>query len=254
MRRWIVAIAVGLAGVAGAAEVSMPVEVLSAYLFRGETRSDGVVVQPALELRDFKVGETELPLTLGIWANFDLTDRENTLQRGAFSEVDLYLLLHFDTPIPKLRLSLGYWEYLFPAASRRVIDAAGEETLLRGEANREVSLELAAEVPLTPGLRLFWGLDGAVQEELYAACDLAQEVPLAADQTLRLGAVLGYRRTAHGGSGFQHLTLSADWRWKFCWLGLDYTRAIDDAVLAPRKRGGNFDVEVVGRAGLVGNF
>jgi hypothetical protein len=79
------------AGVGCAADVSVGADVASAYVFRGTTLNDGLVVQPYAEVGEFPIPEEYGSLTMGMWANFDIGDYGGTLDDNQFSEIDYYL-------------------------------------------------------------------------------------------------------------------------------------------------------------------
>ncbi|MDD5705889.1 MAG: hypothetical protein PHR35_08185 [Kiritimatiellae bacterium] len=252
---WSVSLAVWTAvGTLRAAEVGVPAELLSAYVFRGETRNPGAVLQPAVEISDLAAEDLALRWTLGVWGNLDLADDDGRLQQGEFSEVDLYLTAHLPLPVKPLSIHAGYWEYLFPGREHVLTTATGEEETLSGDANREVSIGLAADCLLNPGLTVYYGVGGDVEADLYGELDLYQEYALTPDLGLSCGARLGYQRNDAGADGFKHLTLSVGCYWRVLNLGLDYIRALDDDVLADASDGGPYDVELVGRAGIVYRF
>jgi hypothetical protein len=235
---------------ARAAEARMPLELLSAYVFRGETRNDGAVAQPAVEISGLRVGDTPLPLTFGVWGNFDFADRDGRLESGEFSEVDFYLLAAVPLSVKPFTLHAGYWEYIFPGVTRVVEDEDDEEQVLTGAASREISVGLAADCLLHPALTCYFGVGGALEGDLYVEADIFHDFELSPATGLKLSARAGYLRADDGPEGFKALTLSADWHWRMLTLGLDCIRALDDEVLPEVDEGGAFDIELVGRAGV----
>ena len=72
---------------AGALEASLELATWSRYVFRGQTYSDGAVLQPALTV-------SSGPWNWTTWANLDLSDANSTVDREVqwrFTEVDIYL-------------------------------------------------------------------------------------------------------------------------------------------------------------------
>ena len=70
-----IALAAIMAGMAMADDgisVSMSADLASAYVFRGSTFNDGAVLQPGIEIGG-------LPVTVGLWANFDLADYDGAV-------------------------------------------------------------------------------------------------------------------------------------------------------------------------------
>ncbi len=233
-----------------AAEVAMPFEVLSGYVFRGETRHDGAVAQGAVEIYGLPIGDMTLPLTLGVWGNFTLSDDERRRQSGEFSEVDLYVTLDAPLPIKGWRGHLGYWEYLFPGAVSWSANARDRSVTVSMEANRELSLGLLGNVAPYPEIVAYYGVGGAVDSDLYLETGVSHEKPLAGDFRLPVSLRVGYLlRGDDGPSGFHSLVLSAGCRWRMLSAGVDYHLALDSKVLPDVADGGAHDVELVGRVG-----
>jgi hypothetical protein len=92
-----------------AADVTVGADVVSAYVFRGYTFNDGVVVQPSVAV------EHESGLALEVWSNFDIDDYDGALEKSEFSEVNFALSYGFDLDV--VELSVGYTEYIYPGAA-----------------------------------------------------------------------------------------------------------------------------------------
>jgi uncharacterized protein (TIGR02001 family) len=203
---------------ARAAEATVGLDVASAYVFRGVTFNDGLVAQPYVEVAG-------LPVTFGVWANFDIDDYDGALDDGQFSEVDLYasydLPLGEDSPVSA---SVGYTEYLYPQGT---------------EADREIGLSVGLNAPLSPAIGVYYGLDGGIEESIYADFSVGQDVELSEDAVLSLGAVVGYVEPDVGESGFSHYEVSAGVAFGFISADITYIGEIDDDVLMT-------DTEVVG--------
>jgi len=236
MKKMITGVAVAammVAGVALAAEVDVTVDVASAYVFRGETFNDGVVVQPGLEVA--------LPygLTVGVWGNIDIDDYDGTLEKNQFSEIDVYV--SYALPIDLLDISIGYTEYTFPGAE--------------GKADREVGIEYGYEVAgVEVGLGVFYGLDGGIKKNLYAELTLATSYELIDGVSLDLGASAGYLNPDEGKSGFSGYSLGAGLSYGILSASVTYYGQIDDDVLVDVKDGGTYDVDVVGMLSLALEF
>ena len=102
-----------------AADAAAGVDVASAYIFRGATVLDEVVVQPYLEGAFYGV-------TVGTWANFN-TDSSQ------FDEIDYYA--SYELPLGEaapVGVTIGYTEYTYPTA----VDELGAGL----EADREASI------------------------------------------------------------------------------------------------------------------
>ena len=89
-----------------ASAVSASVDIASAYVFRGTTFNDGLVVQPGIE------GEVA-GLTVGAWANVDINDVGGDDQ---VSEIDLYIGKDLGS-VAGWDVSAGYCEYTYPGAA-----------------------------------------------------------------------------------------------------------------------------------------
>lgn len=222
----LVCLAASCAGVgARGAEVTVSADVASAHVFRGETVNADWVLQPGAVFSAFP-----LPLEVGIWGNLDLSADPPTLEAGQFSRLDLYALYYIPVPDTGLLPSVGFREYLSP-----VSDAP---------ADREFSLGLSTDLPLSPAARVHYGIDGAMERDGYAELTLGRTwdlAPLLFD--LCLG--IGYRRPREGPSGFSHAWTTIEAVYPVLSASLTLLHQLDDAVL-PDSR---FDVRIVGRLG-----
>jgi hypothetical protein len=88
-----------------AADSSISTEINSAYVYRGITYNDGLVIQPSLDITSGFVG-------FNVWANYDLGNYNGLLQSHRFSEVDLTAYVF--TTLNGFDLSLSISEYLYP--------------------------------------------------------------------------------------------------------------------------------------------
>ena len=89
-----------------ASAISATVHIASAYVFRGATFNDGIVVQPGVE------GEVA-GYTVGVWANIDIDDAGADDQ---VSEIDLYISKDLGS-VAGWDVSAGYCEYTYPGAA-----------------------------------------------------------------------------------------------------------------------------------------
>jgi uncharacterized protein (TIGR02001 family) len=225
----VAAAALLVAGVAVGAEVGVTLDVASAYVFRGDTFNDGPVVQPGLEVA--------LPhgLTLGVWGNIDVDDYDEQLEKGQFSEVDIYA--SYALPLDLLDISIGYTEYAYPGAE--------------GKADREVGIEYGYDLGLAEvGLGVFYGVDGGIKKSLFAELSASRSLDLSEGVSLDLGASVGYLNPDEGESGFSGYSLSAGLTHGILTASVTYYGQIDDEVLVDVEEGGTYDVEVVGMLGL----
>jgi len=239
-----------VAGAAGAmaAEASATLDMASAYVFRGATFNDGLVVQPGLEV-------SGMPVRLGVWGNLDLDDYDGALDEGQFSEVDLYAA--YELPMPEkcpLGLSVGYTEYLYPGFGDAVLetDAEGKPTAgaTQGEADREFSLSAGLDIPLSPSVTVYYGVAGGLEDSIYVEGSVGHGFTIAETVSLDLGALVAYSSPDVGEDGFSHVEASAALGYSIFRAGVTYIGQIDDEVLVDVEDGGAYDVEVVGVLGV----
>lgn len=232
------------APVAKAAEASVGLDIASAYVFRGVTYNENFVAQPYLEV-------SGLPIDLGVWANYDIeSDDARGYTDNQFSEVDIYA--SYSLPIEAVDVSIGYTEYLYPGVGGDpVVDVgAGTAESTQGESDREVSLTLGlGDVLLAPSVGVYYGIDGGIEENLYAQADIGHEIALTEGLNLALGAAVGYLDPEEGEDGFSHYQVSASVTFAILTVGVTYIDTIDDDVL-----GDDYDVELVGTVGLAYDF
>lgn len=207
------------------ADASVTLDVASAYVFRGITFNDGLVVQPGIEV--------ELHgLTLGAWANYDIDDYDGAVAKSQFSEIDLYL--EYGVDVGMVGLAAGYTEFTFPGAE--------------GGAEREVYAGVELDVPLSPSLTVFYGVDGGIKKDLYVEAGIGYEFEIMGGLDLELGATVGYIEPDEGDSGFTAWSVTAGLGYKCISASVTYYGQIDDDVLPDGP--GAYDVEVVGMLSL----
>lgn len=229
----VVAVAMVAASMVVAADTSLTLDVASAYVFRGDTFNDGLVVQPGLE--------TALPygITVGVWGNLDLDDYDGAVVENQFSEIDLYA--SYDLPVEVMALSIGYTEYTYPGAE--------------GDADREVGVSAGTALHgVDVGLDVYYGLDGGIKKNLYAEASTGTSLDLAEGVALDLGGTLGYFDPDEGESGLSNYTLTAGLSYGLVGASVTYVGQIDDDVLVDVEDGGTYDAEVVGMLSLAQDF
>ena len=87
-RVWVIILVVSaifFAGVfsASAADATAGADAVSAYVWRGITFNDGLVVQPYVDVA------ASNGIVINVWGNYDIDDYNNTLDENEFSEVEL---------------------------------------------------------------------------------------------------------------------------------------------------------------------
>ena len=227
------AVACMVAGAASGAEVSATLDVASAYVFRGATFNDGVVVQPGMEVCGFPVVEG---LAVGVWGNLDIDDYDGAVADGQFSEIDLYASYDIPLPTEVLGLSVGYCEYTYPSGG--------------GDADREVSIGLGLGIPLSPSVSINYGVDGGIEETLYVKLGIEHEQEVTEDLGLSASAAVGYVVPETGDSGFSHYVVTVGAGYSVVSASISYIGQIDDDVLPDVEDGGAYDADVVGMIGV----
>ena len=229
------------AGTAFGADATAAVDVNSAYVWRGITFNDGLVVQPSMDVTAGDFG-------FNVWGNLDVDDYDDTLDKGEFSEIDLTLT--YALQAGPVGLTAGYIEYLFPTTE----DGGAEGT-------REFFLDAGLEPVdgLSTGITGYY--DCHAIQDYYLNAYVGYGISLDSGLSIDCGAAVGYAgedfAKAYGGtdSGFYDYTLTLG-------LGYDindmisvsatvgYTDAIDDDVLPDVDDGGGQDVNFFGGAGV----
>lgn len=224
------------AGTAFGADVTAAVDVNSAYVWRGITFNDGMVVQPSVDVAAGNFG-------FNVWGNIDADDYNDTLDSGEFSEVDLTLTYAIEAG--PVGLTAGYIEYLFPTT-----EVGG------AEGTREIFLDASIEPAdgISTGITGYYDIDEV--EDYYLNAYLGYGMSLDSGLGIDLGAAVGYAGddAAPGGeSGFQEYTLTVGLSYAINDMvsvsgTLGYTDAVDDDVLPEQ------DVDVFGGAGIAFAF
>lgn len=204
------------------AEASLSLDVASAYVFRGVTFNDGLVLQPGLEVGGLG------GLSVGVWGNLDLDDYGGTLEDGEFSELDIYG--SYALPVSVFDLSIGYTEYTYPMGG--------------GNADREIGVSAGTSAgPVDLGADVYYGIDGGIEKTLYIELSAGTALEFG-DFGVDLGAAVGFVDPDEGESGFSHFTASAGLSYGPVGASVTYIGQIDDDVLPDGA--GAYDVEVVG--------
>jgi len=240
-----------LVGAVGAeeegAEVSLTLDVASAYVFRGVTLNAEPVVQPGLE-----VSGLPIPLTLGVWGNLDIGDDGGALAAGEISEIDLYG--SYALPVEGLDVSLGYTEYTYPGGADDPMVSTNEDSSVSADAvsvpaDREVTLGLGLDVPAAPSLAVSYGLGGGIAGDLYVELGLGHGIEISDDLGLDLSGGVAYLASGDV-AGFSHYTAGASVGYKALSAGVTYIGRIDDSVLDDEA----YRTQVVGTVGVGYSF
>lgn len=229
------------AGAVHAAEVSATADFASAYIFRGTTYNDGLVMQPGAAISGLPIPEQYGAVTLGTWANFDIGDYGGTLEQNEFSEVDYYLT--YALPVKVVDLSTTYTEYTYPhgaSADREIAFAAGKAI---------------GESGLYPSITANYGLDGAVEQNWYIQSGIGYDKDLTDALSLSTSVKVAYAINDAGKDGFNDATaslglayaLTENWSLKG---SVTYVAQLDDEVLSDDA----YDRPVYGLLGVACNF
>ena len=199
-----------LPGVIFAAEVTTSLDLARAYVFRGYTLNDSMVIQPGIEVA--------LPVTIGIWGNLNTHDYVADTA-GQFTEIDLYASYDIPLNMEPFGLSAGYTEYTYPSAG------AGSD------ADREVNVIASADVLFSPTISVYYGLDGALKNSLYAELGSSYSKAVTDEIICGCGALVAYVDPDNGKSGFSHAEFNLSAGYKLVTLGVKYIARLDDKVL-----------------------
>ncbi|MBM4148861.1 MAG: MltA-interacting MipA family protein [Lentisphaerae bacterium] len=156
-----------------AAEGSVGVDVYSAYVWRGITFNDGLVVQPSFDL------SAPWGFSVNTWVNYDIDDYDGALSENEISELDVTLT--YALPIEAVNLSVGYIQYTFPQ--------------LEGpDASDTAEIFVSAGYELMDGLSVSLDVyyDVDVVEDIYAAVGIAYAMDVMEGLGLEISASAGY--------------------------------------------------------------
>jgi len=228
-----------LAGVAHATDVSTGVDFASAYVFRGVTLNNGLVMQPSAEISGFPLDDKYGSFAVGIWANYDINDIGGGSE---FSELDYYII--YSLPVEALDIDLSYTEYTYPNGG--------------GSPDREVGLSFGKELGTNgfySSVSFNYGVGGAIENDLYILGALDYETDLSEKLSGSAGITVGYLISDGGVNGFNDATASAGLSYALNdnWSlsgGLTTIAQLDEAVLSDAA----YDVSLLGTIGLSFSF
>lgn len=241
-------------------------EMASAYVFRGATYNDGVVLQPCVE------GSWRF-LKLGAWANYDVNDYSGALEDDQLSEVDLYALISIKAGV--VNVEAGYRKYfdkyvhiLPPAdvvyatkAEAEAGAAAGVERQrayprpdLAVDDAGEVSLQFEYPAEYTPSLAVYRGLDGCLKDTTYVVAGVSHEYYDRGDWRVGMGLSLTYLDQPDGESGFSHYMFTHTVKYKFITAAIGYISPTGEKILIDSDEGGPLDIRGYGSIGFSRRF
>lgn len=223
------------------ADVSVGVDVASAYVFRGITLNDSLVVQPSLTITPesalTQLGGEDVTILGGVWGNFDVDDYEGALEKGEFSELDLFL----SAAVPLSRYVVAettYTEFVYPGGAH---------------SDRELLVACTGRTFLSPKLTVAYGVDGAIEDDLYYELGIGHVIEFPNSlAVVTLGADVGYMDLEGGGAAFSHYDLKTAILYGPLSVGVTYIGQIDEDVLPDGAFG--YDSKWVGSVSLAHQF
>lgn len=232
----IAAVASSLVAMVASAGTSVGVDFASAYVYRGITVVDDLVVQPAIEVDGFGLNEKYGSIALGVWGSTaPFEDTYNNLH-----ETDWYVAYSLPELVTNLALSIGFTEYQYAGG-------LGEQELNFGA-------EFAVHTNVVLGGSVNFMTDdeiNATEDQIYVDFYGAYSVAVSEDVDVSLGALISLMKQGDGNSavglddGFNHMELSGAFTHALndMWsLGasLTYIGQLDDNVLPDNTAGGSF--------------
>ncbi len=238
MKKLIVtAMASGLVAAVASAGTSVGVDFASAYVFRGITVVDDLVVQPGIEVDGFGLKEECGSIALGVWGSTaPFEDTYNNLH-----ETDWYVVYTLPQLVTNLDLSLGFTEYQYTGG-------AGEQ-----EINLGASYALADVIAVGGSANFMIDDENPFTDEqiyLDAYAEYALEVSEKMDASL--GALVSFMKQGNANDsilglddGFNHYELNGSFSYAVSdmWsigASLAYIGQLNDKVLPDNTATGNF--------------
>ena len=238
------AVAPGVAGLAqetdGGAEagrwtpgLSAGVDVANAYVFRGLTYNDGLVIQPWITL-------SGLPVEFTVWANYDVEDYNGNLKKDEVSEIDYSASCPFSLGPVDAVVGYAFWTY--PNSS------------IQDDQVATLDLSHAFFEALQLGVSWDYSTVGPYKETWYFKPYVNYTHGLTDDLALDLSGKVGYvdYHETELGNGWAHYDLGAKLSYRMLCAGVTYTGRIDEDVLPSGVFG--YDVRWLWTAGVAIDF
>ena len=216
----------GAATQASAATATAALDVNSAYVWRGLTFNDSVVLQPSMDV-------SANGFAFNVWGNYDLDDYDDTVDDNEFSEVDLTGSYAFK--LGKVDTSVGVIHYIFPTTDTTAAGADSSTT----ELFAGLGYDLGAGFALST--KVYYDFDQV--EDFYVTAGLGYTYSINDKTTLGLSGTVSYAGEDFAGSyaggtdgGFFNYLLSSSVKYMITdALGvaasINYTDSMDDDVL-----------------------
>ena len=252
-----VLLAMAAANTLMAADATVSVDLASAYVFRGATLNDGMVVQPGMEIGGLAAGG--FGFSFGAWGNFNIDDYDDMLESSEFSEVDLFATIAMPEVIDGLSWDLTFTQYIYPHSMTADATAAipgGTLALNPEEADddQEVTLGFKFDCLLQPSIAVTYGVDGGVENSWYVEAGLGHEEEIGENASVGVEATIAYASFEDDGEpgGMHNYTVGATASYSILTAGITYIGQMDDELLPDAD--GAYDVEVVGTVGVSVDF
>ncbi len=210
----------GAAAQATAATATAALDVNSAYVWRGQTFNNGMVLQPSIDVSSAN------GFALNVWGNYDVDDYDGTIEDNQFSEIDLTASYAFK--LGAVDASVGVIEYTFPHGG----DATAE--MFAG-----ISYDLGAGFAVST--KLYYDFDQV--DDFYFTAGLGYSYNINDKTTLGLSGLISYAgedfAEFYGGgtdSGFFNYMLTASVKYMVTdafgiGANINFTDSMDDDVL-----------------------
>jgi len=209
----------GAAAQATAATATAALDVNSAYVWRGLTFNNGLVLQPSMDV-------SANGFAFNVWGNYDVDDYDGQLEDNQFSEIDLAASYAFK--MGAVDASVGVIEYTFPNG--------GEAT---GEIFAGLGYDLGAGFSVST--KLYYDFDQV--DDFYITAGLGYTYSINDKTTLGVSGLISYAGedfanfyAAGTDSGFFNYLLTASVKYmvtdKFgVGANINLTESLDDDVL-----------------------
>lgn len=152
--------------------LDLGLDIVSSYIFRGETLERNFVAQPSATL------SVPQGISLGVWANHSLDGS------GKLNEVDY--TFNYDNNTKYFGYGIGYTEYTYPEG---------------GDPDREATVSFSLPILLSPSISLSRGLAGAIENQNYAELGFGYTYGI-----LESNTTVGYSYLNKDSEGLRHAT------------------------------------------------
>ncbi len=239
----------GAATTANAATATAALDVNSAYVWRGVTANDGLVLQPSIDVA------SENGFSVNVWANYDVDDYDGLVDEYHFSEVDLTATYAFK--LGPVDTSVGIIEYTFPTTYP---DSAPGGTDLPNMTELFLGLGYDLGNGFSLSGKIYYDCDKI--DDFYITAGLGYSYSINDKTTLGLSGLISYAGEDMAGwyglgtdSGFFNYLLTASIKYKVTdafgiGANINFTDSMDDDVLTDEK----VDTTVFGGISLTYTF